>query len=183
MGQSPLHATFSIRPSVSLSVRPCVRRAPYFRNRNSCDYNFWYTCIKWWYLQDFFFFFFNFDFSGWKGSKRAKNSPKWKNNNYIRHTPPYHRNSNDHDFWCTCAKWWYLQAFFHFFKILIFQIVSGIKEQKMAQNHKNFCLLWSISQEPYTIWMLFIVHFCKMMVSPSVFFIFSKFWFSGLLGG
>ena len=37
-------------------------------------------------------------------------------NNYICHLP-YLRNSivYDHDFWCTCIKWWYLPAFFSFF--------------------------------------------------------------------
>ena len=30
------------------------------------------------------------------------------------------------------------RCFFHFFKILIFQVVSGIKGQKMAQNDKNY---------------------------------------------
>ena len=38
--------------------------------------------------------------------------------------------------------------FFHFFKIKIFWIVSGVKEQKMAQNVKTFCLSRFISQVP-----------------------------------
>ena len=33
------------------------------------------------------------------------------------------------------------------------------------------------------IWLLFMVHLCKLMISLGVFFIFSKFWFCGLLGG
>ena len=33
------------------------------------------------------------------------------------------------------------------------------------------------------IWSWFLVHLCKMMISPGVFFIFVKFWFFGLLGG
>ena len=57
--------------------------------------------------------------------------------------------------------------FFHFFKILIFRIVSGVKGQEMAQN-KKFCLLSFISQEPYIIWLLFMVHLCKM-IFPCVF--------------
>ena len=28
------------------------------RNCTSCDYVFWYTCVKWWYIQQFFFIFF-----------------------------------------------------------------------------------------------------------------------------
>ena len=48
----------------------------YLRNHISYDYDLWYTCVKWWYLQHFFSFFQNFDFwvfmagalgGGWKG--------------------------------------------------------------------------------------------------------------------
>ena len=87
-----------------------------------------------------------------------------KNNNYICHAP-YFRNSiaYDHDFWYTCVKWYHIisyciiryhisRCFFHFFKILIFWIVNGIKGQKMAQNDKKFCLSCFISQELYIIW-------------------------------
>ena len=46
------------------------------------NHDFWYTCVKWWYLQEFFFFFhfffWNFHFSICLECKRAKNSPKWK---------------------------------------------------------------------------------------------------------
>ena len=73
--------------------------------------------------------------------------------------------------------------FFHFCEFFIFRAVRGLKEQKMAQDDKKFSLLHFISQEPYIIWLSFIVHLCKMMISTSFFFIFSKFWFSGLLGG
>ena len=106
-------------------------------------------------------------------------------NNYIHHMP-YLRNSIacDHDFWCTCVKWWYLQAFCSFFKILIFWGVSGVKGQKIVQNDKKICLSCSISQEPYIIWWLsFLVRKCKMIISPGVFFIFSKFCFFSLFGG
>ena len=38
---------------------------PYLRNSTSYDFRFWYTCVKWLYLQQFFFSFFqNSDFSG-----------------------------------------------------------------------------------------------------------------------
>ena len=32
--------------------------------KTSCDCDFWYKCVKWWYLQVLFSFFQNFDFSG-----------------------------------------------------------------------------------------------------------------------
>ena len=73
-------------------------------------------------------------------------------------------------------------AFFHFFNILIFQVVSGVKQQKLAQNNKILCLSHSMSQEPYIIWPSFVVHKCEMIISTGT-FIFSNFWFLGLLGG
>ena len=48
---------------------------------------------------------------------------------------------------------------------------------------KKICLLQSMSQEPYIIWLSLTVHLCKMMISLGVLFIFSKFWFFGLLVG
>ena len=75
-------------------------------------------------------------------------------------------------------------VFFIFFQILIFWAVTGVKGQKIAQNEKEqLHLSRAISQEQYSIWSWFLVHYCKMMISPGVFFIFSKFWFFMLLGG
>ena len=73
-----------------------------------------------------------------------------KNNNYIRHIP-YLRNSiaYDHYFWYNCVKWWYLQVLFNFFEIFIFSFF--------------------VSQELYLIWLWFLVHMCKMMISPAIF--------------
>ena len=58
---------------------------------------------------------------------------------------------------------------FHFFKILIFWVHTGVKVQKMFQNDKKSCLLLSISQEPYIIWLSLMVQICKM-ICPGVFF-------------
>ena len=70
--------------------------------------------------------------------------------------------------------------FFHFFKILIFWVVRGIKRQKMVQNDKKLC------HTPYlrNHMIVIMVHMCKI-ISPGVFllfFIFSKFSFLGILG-
>ena len=75
--------------------------------------------------------------------------------------------------------------FFHFFsfKILTFWVARGVKGQKTVQNDKKICPLHSISQEPYIIWLSFMVDICKMIISSGFFFIFSKFQFSGSLGG
>ena len=61
-----------------------------------------------------------------------------KNKNDICHFP-YFRNSIAYDdhFWYRCVKWWYLQIFFHFFKILIFLFVRGLKGQKNSLKWQN----------------------------------------------
>ena len=53
----------------------------------------------------------------------------------------------------------------------------------MAQNDKRFCLSHSVSQEPYIIWLWFLVHMCKMIISPANFFTFQNFDFWGFQGG
>ena len=67
------------------------------------------------------------------------------------------------------------RRFFHFFKILIFRVVREVKGQKLVQNFKKFCLS-RLSLEPYIIW-LFMLHKCKVKISPVVFLIFPKFLF------
>ena len=62
----------------------------------------------------------------------------------------------------------FLLFFFHFFNILIFQVVSGVKGKKMTQKDKKFSLLHSISQELYIIWLSFLVHIFKMIISPCI---------------
>ena len=104
-----------------------------------------------------------------------------KNNNYIWHMS-YLRNSiaYDHGFCYTCIKWWSVQVCFNIF---IFWAVMGVKGQKMAQDDEKLCLFYLMPQEPYIIWLSYIADLCKMMISSGVFFffIFSKFWFFGLL--
>ena len=90
----------------------------------------------------------------------------------------YLRNHTSYDchLWYTCVKWWYLKVvFFHFFKILIFWVVSVVKEQKMPQNDKQLCLSHSISKEPCIIWFPFMVHMCTLMPSPDAFLFFQNF--------
>ena len=76
------------------------------------------------------------------------------------------------------------RCFFHFFEILIFQALRGVKGQKLAQNEKELLhLSCTISQEQYSIWSWFLVHMCKMMIYPGGVFSFLKLLFFGLLGG
>ena len=72
-----------------------------------------------------------------------------------------------------------LGGFSIFVKILFFWVVRGVKGQKTVQNDKKLCLLHSISQEPYIIWLSSMVHMCKMIISLGFCFIFSNFLFFG----
>ena len=106
-----------------------------------------------------------------------------KNKNYIHHVQ-YLRNSiaYDHDFWYTWVKLWYLQLLFSFFDIFILWAVrrgggGGKTAKKWPRMNKKLCLLHFIPQEPYIIWFWFMVHMSKRIISPTVFYIFSKFWF------
>ena len=63
---------------------------------------------------------------------------------------------------------------FDFFGIIRGVRVGMVKGQNMAQNIKNFCLSYTVSQEPYIIWLWSLLHMCKTMISPCKFH-FSKF--------
>ena len=80
------------------------------------------------------------------------------------HYVPYLRDSiaYDHGYWYACVKEWFFQVFFHFLEIF------------MIQNDKKFSPSHSISQEPYIMWLSFMVRMCKMTISLVIFFIFFK---------
>ena len=61
--------------------------------------------------------------------------------------------------------------FFIFTKFWFPGLFRGVKGQKIVQNDKKFCLLPSVSQEPYIIWSSFVVCKCKMVISSGFFFI------------
>ena len=63
---------------------------------------------------------------------------------------------------------------FHFFKILILQIVSGIKGQKMTQTDEKVCPSPPVAQEIDIIQLTFIAYMCKIIVSQSICFQFFK---------
>ena len=60
--------------------------------------------------------------------------------------------------------------FLFFWKFWFSGSIVGVKGQKMVQNDKKLCLLRSISQESYIIWLSFMVQMFKMIISPGVFF-------------
>ena len=66
-------------------------------------------------------------------------------------------------------------AFFTFFKILVFWVVrreEGVKGKNGPKWQKN--LSHWVSQELYHIWLWFLVHMCKMMIYLAIFFHFLK---------
>ena len=136
----------------------------------SCDHNFWYTCvIKWWYLQWFVSFFFILIF--WavtrvKWKKTAKNSPKRKIT--ITSIICHMLGTVQH----------MIMILVHFFKMMIYPQGFFIFSKfcfwvfALVVEWKKFCLLCFISQKPYIIWLSFMVHLCKVMISSEVFFSF-----------
>ena len=74
------------------------------------------------------------------------------------------------------------KCYFIFSKFLFDGLLVG-KMEKMAQNDKKSCLSHSVSQKLYIIWLWFLVHMCKMFISPAIYFIFSKFLFFRFLWG
>ena len=144
-------------------------------------FSFMHLWYKWWYLQDFFSIlskFWFYMFSG--GSKRQKIVPK-------RLCPLHLISKEPYIIWLSFVghKWNLMISPDFFFQNFDF----SVKGQKMVQNEKRFCLLYSISQEPYIIWLSFVVDKCKMIISPGLFFLFFHFfkifvfWFlSGIKG-
>ena len=83
--------------------------------------------------------------------------------------------SNDCYFWDAGVKWWYIQVFFSFFQ------KKNFLGQKFGQMHKwpkmTCNAIHIIFCELNIIWLWFLVHWCKMLISPVNSFIFHKFWF------
>ena len=149
----------------------------------------WYTCVSGISRYTFHFFemliFLAVRGGGVKGRKIALNEK------YRLH-PSYTISQKQYSLWSWFSvhivNWWYVLVVFFFFYIyiFIFQAVRWVKGQKNIQNEK--CKLHpshTISQEQYSLWSWFLVHLCKLMISPGVFFFFFIyiFPFFGLLKG
>ena len=159
-----------------------VSCAPYFRNCasiiwSSYLYIFRHTSS---YRQVFFYIVMLIFISifilifGVNWGAMAKNGPKWQKVIPI---------ALHISIWSEFLVYSDVICIFFYFKILIFQVVREVKGQKMTQMDKKFSLSHSVSQEPYLIWLWFLVHMYKMMISPAIFFIFSKLWFCLFFGG
>ena len=134
------HLYVSLFLSVCCSAHPS---APYLRNRTLCDHNFFYTCVKWWYLQGLFHFYEILIFwavSGGGGGGGGKKQPKMKNINYIRRTQ-YLRNNiaYDHHIWQTCLKWWYIHVSFHF--LCLKKIMCSLESLVVILRHHCVAIL------------------------------------------
>ena len=148
----------------------------YLGNSVAYDHGFWDTCVKWWYLEEFFKIFFKslifWVVSGVKGQKMAQNDK-----NSVCHTS-YLRNHtlmwNDDISGCLFN---FFKTFCKIFSFLIFQVVRRVKGQKTTQNDEKLCFSCLISQEPYIIWSLFMVHMWIRIISPGFFYIYFKFLF------
>ena len=89
--------------------------------------------------------------------------------------------SYDCHLWYTCVKWWYLQIFLLFFWNFDFQGYLRGKRAKIGPKWEK--ILSVVLYISGTIHMIFIyVTYVQMIISPSILFIFSKFWFSELSG-
>ena len=107
-----------------------------------------------------------------RGCIRANTVPKWQKNLSLL----IHISGTIHHMIAIFGKNMYSDnisagACFIFFKNLFFLIVRGVKGQKMSQKNKNFCRSHSVSQEPYIMWIWVLVHLCKTMTSPAIFFL------------
>ena len=142
--------------------------ASHLRNHTLYDLHLCYTCVKGYYLQVFFTFFPDFNFQGQYWSKRAKNGPKWQSL-----CQPHSISQEAYIIWLwfLVDKWKMMtDTFFRFFKILIVQVVRGVKVQKMAQNDKKLCLTLNVRNCTYMI--VVFGTMCKMMISLAIFFFF-----------
>ena len=136
--------SFDKRVKNSPKWKNYIHHVPYLRN-NIAMIMIFGTLVKWWYLQMLFSFFQNFDFLGSWLCKRAKNAPKWQKFCLLPsiYQEPYiiRLSSLVH----MCEMIISPSIFFHFFKILIFCAVTGVKLQKV-QDDKKFCRSCSMSQ-------------------------------------
>ena len=126
---------------------------------------------------------------GWgRGVKRAKNSPKWRKNSVC--TTPFLRNHTWYGchFWCRCINCQMISPdlFFYFFKILVLRVVKEVKGKKFSKMIKISVLLY-IFGKSYIRGLSFMVHICKVIISPGIFSFFKDFlgcsWGSGGGGG
>ena len=115
-----------------------IHHALCLRNSIAYGHDFWYTCVKWWYLRVFFSLFWNFHFSGCMEGKKTKNSPKWK----TAITSLTHHISGTvwHMIMIFGTLVWnddISRRFFHCFEIFIVQAVTGGGRGRGGEGNKR----------------------------------------------
>ena len=130
--------------SLFSSIRLSIFCSPYLRNCTSCDHKFWYTFVKWWYLQAFFSFFQNFDFVVcWvKRQKVVQNDKKFRLWCIISQEPCIIWFS-----WYMCVKWYYLVSlgvFSIFSKFWFSRLLRGAGN-KRAKNSAKWQKILSVA--------------------------------------
>ena len=112
---------------------------PYLRIHTSYDCHLWYTGLKL-YLQEIISFFQSFYFPGCQGVKKGeKRSKLIKNFVMLDISRAIHHMIVIYVHICNMIVSPSIFSSFFFFLILIFQVVSGVKGQKMTKNDKKFC--------------------------------------------
>ena len=157
---------------MSKMTKSFVCHFPYLRNHTLYDCHFWYTFVKWYYLQGFSHFLkilILWIVSGVKGKK-------WKKKKKKKSVcpAPYLRNHTSYDshLWYTFVKRLYLQVFFSFFQKFDFLGRQGDQRAKNGPKWQQIlcCTLYFIFQDPWIIWSSFIVDMCKRIIFPDIFF-------------
>ena len=72
-----------------------------------------------------------------------------------------------------CKMMTSLDVFFYFFKSLIFWVVWGGKRQNMTQNDKKNLSL-TLYLKNHTSYDWFLIHMCKITISPAIFLFFQN---------
>ena len=150
---------------------------PHLRNYTLHDCHLWCKCVKWWYLQVFFSilkFWFSVLSGCWKGKKWPKMTKF-----FVCYTLYFRNHISDKKI---ISPGIFFILFSKFRSSGYLGVWGVVKEQKIAQNDKKFCLSHFVSQEPYIIWLWVLVHMCKMIISRANFFIFQTFDFKVFRG-
>ena len=140
-------------------------------------------CVKYCYLQESFSFLQNSDYwivSRVKGERMAQNDRKILSvalhiSGTIHHMIAIYGTY-------TCVKRSYLQITVSFFQNFDLQCCWG-KRAKSSPKWQKFCLTCSIFQEPFLIWLSFMVHLLKWWYLLGYVSFFQNFAFLGCKGG
>ena len=122
----------------------CICYAPFLRNSISHEYDFCYTCVKWWYLHAFFHFPQILIFQAVSRVKWSKMTKFCLSHLILSDTL-----ETIHLLIVICGTqvWddYISKHFFSFFQNFNFWVFRGVKGQKMTQNDQKLYLLGSIT--------------------------------------